>query len=53
MPQYKLSYFDIDGGRAEAIRIAFHAGGIDFEDHRISFPEFGEMRSEIRFNASI
>jgi len=51
MPTYKLSYFDIDGGRAEHIRIAFHAAGIEFEDHRIGFPEFAELRSKIRFNA--
>ena len=51
MPSYKLTYFDFDGGRAEPIRIAFHAAGIDFEDERISFPEFGEMRKRTRFNS--
>lgn len=51
MPRYKLTYFDFDGGRAEPIRIAFHAGGIEFEDHRISFQEFGEMRQTTPFNA--
>jgi len=51
MSKYKLTYFDIDGGRAEPIRIAFHTAGITFEDHRISFPEFGEMRSGTRFNS--
>ncbi|MGI9238707.1 MAG: glutathione S-transferase family protein [Woeseiaceae bacterium] len=50
MTHYKLTYFDFDGGRAEPIRIAFHAAGIDFEDDRISFPEFGEMRSSTRFS---
>ena len=51
MPDYKLTYFDIDGGRAEPIRIAFHTTGIPFEDNRISFAEFGEQRAGIRFTA--
>ncbi len=51
MPKYKLTYFDFDGGRAEPIRIAFHAAGIAFEDDRISFAEFAEMRSGTRFNS--
>lgn len=51
MPSYKLSYFDFDGGRGEPIRIALHAAGIEFEDHRVTFPEFSEMRKTTRFNA--
>ena len=51
MPDYKLIYFDFDGGRGEPIRIAFHAAGIEFEDHRVNFEEFGKLRAELLFNA--
>ena len=51
MTTYKLTYFDMDAGRAEAIRIAFHVAGIAFEDNRISFQEFGADRLNYRFNA--
>jgi len=49
MAHYKLTYFDT-GGRAEPVRIAFHAAGIDFEDVRIGFPDFMAMRKNLRFN---
>jgi glutathione S-transferase len=51
MTSYRLTYFDFDGGRGEPIRIALHAAGIDFEDKRLSFPEFSEMRKDTRFNS--
>ncbi|MBK8589749.1 MAG: glutathione S-transferase family protein [Sandaracinaceae bacterium] len=51
MTHYKLTYFDMDGGRAESIRLAFHIGDIPFEDERWAFPEFGQKRSTLRFNA--
>lgn len=49
MTDYRLTYFDIDGGRAEPIRIAFHAAGIPIDDRRLSFPAFGETRQQFRF----
>ena len=51
MTTYKLTYFDIDGGRAEATRIALHAAGVDFDDNRLSFPEFGAQQFDMRFHA--
>ena len=51
MTHYKLTYFDVHGGRAESIRLAFCLGGIPFEDERWSFAEFGQKRASLRFNA--
>ena len=49
MTAYKLTYFDMDG-RAAPVRICFHAAGIDFEDKRISFQDFMQLRESLRFN---
>lgn len=51
MTNYKLTYFDFDGGRGEPIRIAMHSAGIQFEDVRWSFAEFSEKREKLPFNA--
>ena len=45
MSTIKLNYFDMDCGRAETTRIALSIAGIDFEDHRITFEEFGGLKS--------
>lgn len=50
MPQLKLTYFDIHGGRAEPARLALAIGGIAFDDYRFSFPEFAEVRKTTPFN---
>jgi glutathione S-transferase len=51
MAKYKLTYFDFDGGRGEPIRIALHAAGIAFEDNRLTFAQFSEMRQGTPFNS--
>jgi glutathione S-transferase len=51
MTDFKLTYFDFDGGRGEPVRIAMHAAGIKFDDVRVTFPEFGAMRDKLRFSA--
>eukprot|EP00526_Cylindrotheca_closterium_P019859 CAMPEP_0113635392 /NCGR_PEP_ID=MMETSP0017_2-20120614/18451_1 /TAXON_ID=2856 /ORGANISM="Cylindrotheca closterium" /LENGTH=230 /DNA_ID=CAMNT_0000546175 /DNA_START=54 /DNA_END=746 /DNA_ORIENTATION=- /assembly_acc=CAM_ASM_000147 len=39
----KLTYFDIEGA-AEPVRLAFTLAGIPFEDDRIKFPEWKELK---------
>ncbi len=51
MNTIRLTYFDVDGGRAETTRITMFIGGIPFEDHRISYSEFKEIRAETPLNA--
>ncbi len=51
MTRFKLTYFDFDGGRGEPIRIAFHVGGIDFEDVRVKGSDFREVQPSFRFHA--
>lgn len=40
----RLVYFDF-GGRAEAIRLALHVGGVDFEDVRITEDQFRQEKA--------
>ena len=47
----KLTYFDFHGGRGEPVRLALSIGNIPFEDERISFQQFGEMKPSLPFNA--
>ena len=51
MSKIKLTYFDFNGGRGEPVRMALAIGGVDFEDHRISFTEFGQMRENFPLQA--
>lgn len=44
MPQFKLVYFDFNGGRGEPARLAMHIGDIEFEDFRFTFDQFPEVK---------
>lgn len=48
MPTLKLTYFDTKGF-AESIRLAFHIGGIPFEDCRIKYDSWKDLKSSIPF----
>lgn len=50
VPKYKLTYFDLPL-LAEPIRTTFKIGGIEFEDHRIPFPEFQELKPTFAFGS--
>ncbi len=43
----RLTYFDANG-RAEMIRLVLAAGSVDFEDRRIGFPEWKELKPSER-----
>jgi prostaglandin-H2 D-isomerase / glutathione transferase len=51
MTDYRFIYFDMDGGRGESIRIALHAAGIDFEDHRVAFADFQAAKKKLPFGS--
>ena len=44
MSTLKLTYFDFSGGRAEPARLAFHIGGIPFEDYRFARADFEAVK---------
>lgn len=48
-PDLAITYFDVDGGRGEAARLALFIGGIPFKDDRLAFPEFGARKSSFPF----
>ena len=51
MPKLILTYFDFDGGRGEAARLAMHLGGIAFEDRRIPGKDWPALRDTMPFQA--
>ncbi|TMW60518.1 hypothetical protein Poli38472_000560 [Pythium oligandrum] len=47
-PKLKLTYFN-GPGRAEPVRLAFHIGGVEFEDERIEFADLEKLRPSLPF----
>lgn len=47
-PKITLIYFDFKG-RAEAVRLALHVGGVEFEDKRLSREEWGQLKPNTKF----
>ncbi|MDX1408894.1 MAG: glutathione S-transferase [Saprospiraceae bacterium] len=45
----KLIYFDFNGGRGEACRLALHIAGIPFEDERIPLDDWPGMKDSTPF----
>ena len=51
MPKLVLTYFDFDGSRGEAARLAMHVGGIPFEDIRIARSDWPSRRDTTPYQA--
>jgi glutathione S-transferase len=51
MPKLVLTYFDFDGGRGEAARLAMHLAGIAFEDRRIAGKDWPALRDKTPFQS--
>lgn len=51
MPKLKLSYFDFDGGRGEAARLALTLGKVAFEDDRVTRERWADIKPQQPFGA--
>ena len=51
MGKPKLVYFDIDGARGEAARLAMVIGGVPFEDDRVKFADWAGRKASTPFGA--
>lgn len=51
MAKLRLTYFDFDGGRGEAARLALVLGNVPFEDDRVSRERWSQIKSQQPFGA--
>lgn len=49
MSNVTLHYFDMTGGRGEEVRLALHAAGIEFDDHRLNREEWAGYKPTTPF----
>jgi glutathione S-transferase len=45
----RLTYFDFHGGRGETARLALSIGGVEFEDRRIAYQDWPQVKAEMPF----
>lgn len=51
MSKPKLTYFDFPGSRGEEVRLALWIAGVDFEDKRLAFNEWAELKPSTPFGS--
>ncbi len=51
MPRLKLTYFDFHGGRGEPARIALTMANVPFEDDRIPYSRWSELKGATPFGS--
>ena len=51
MPDLKLIYFDFNGGRGHAARLALALGNVPFEDERVPLADWPAMKSSMPLQA--
>ena len=49
MPDLRLQYFDFNGGRGEAARLAMAIGGVPFHDDRVAIEQWPEVKGTTPF----
>ena len=50
-PKYVLTYFSVRG-RAETTRLLFKVAGVEFEDKRLTFEEWGKEKEQLKSGKS-
>lgn len=51
MEKLKFTYFDFEGGRGQATRLALSIGNVEFEDDRVTFEQWAQRQKEQPFGA--